>query len=504
MLRNPVFLYNVIRNGLERTSYIKLHTFTQKGVAARTRGLRFAIQRGGVREFGSQASHPGKTVPFNLADIGEGITEAEVLQWFVKVGDEVKAFDPVCEVQSDKATVEIPSRYDGVIAKLYYKVGDVAHVGKPLLDIQEKSESPSLSIEQDVAEVKDVQMEGEEESSAALSHQGSGPDSSALRAKPLATPAVRAIAKSNGIDLSNVQGTGRDGRIMKEDLLRLISKSQVSEHAPTKILAEEENKEISEPAVQQAAPAHPQVQESFKQVQESTISDDIYLPIRGYTRAMIKTMQAQNSIPHFGFSEDYEIDRLVEIKSILAKEKNLHGLKLTYMPFLIKALSQSLLEFPEINASLSEDLNNIIHKKRHNIGIAVDSPSGLVVPNIKNVQDLSIVQIAKELSRLTELARANKLGKEDLAGGTITLSNIGTIGGTYTSPILNPGEAVIGAIGKIEKQLYKQDGELKERTIIRISWAADHRILAGASIARFSNRFKEILREPSVMLLTLR
>eukprot|EP00960_Hanusia_phi_P066771 766471-Hanusia_phi.AAC.2 len=367
-------------NGLERTSYIKLHTFTQKGVAARTRGLRFAIQRGGVREFGSQASHPGKTVPFNLADIGEGITEAEVLQWFVKVGDEVKAFDPVCEVQSDKATVEIPSRYDGVIAKLYYKVGDVAHVGKPLLDIQEKSESPSLSIEQDVAEVKDVQMEGEEESSAALSHQGSGPDSSALRAKPLATPAVRAIAKSNGIDLSNVQGTGRDGRIMKEDLLRLISKSQVSEHAPTKILAEEENKEISEPAVQQAAPAHPQafrscecdcrpteftffnqVQESFKQVQESTISDDIYLPIRGYTRAMIKTMQAQNSIPHFGFSEDYEIDRLVEIKSILAKEA-----------------CADTEHIVQINASLSEDLNNIIHKKRHNIGIAVDSPSGLV------------------------------------------------------------------------------------------------------------------------------
>jgi len=174
------------------------------------------------------------------------------------------------------------------------------------------------------------------------------------------------------------------------------------------------------------------------------------------------------------------------------------------MPFLIKSLSQALLEFPEINSSLSADLNNIIHRKRHNVGIAVDSPSGLVVPNIKNVQELSIVQIAEELARLTNLARANKLSKEDISGGTITLSNIGTIGGTYTSPILNPGEAVIGAIGKIEKQPYIKDGTLKERTIIRISWAADHRILAGASIARFSNRFKEILQEPSVMLLSLR
>ncbi|EKX46402.1 hypothetical protein GUITHDRAFT_94276 [Guillardia theta CCMP2712] len=486
MLRHRLSLYSVIRNGLMMAgNTAKLHSFAHRGVKARTRSLNFAMKRGGLRGFANQTQSTGKIVPFKLADIGEGITEAEVLQWFVKVGDEVKAFDPVCEVQSDKATVEIPSRYDGVIAKLHYKVGDVAHVGKPLLDIRQKG-SGGLSVDEDDAEAIETSAAGEEGAPAVASHDPSSPrdsDPSGAPLKPLATPAVRAIAKTNGIDLKSVQGSGRGGRIMKEDLLRYVGKSPVLEEVPSQTLALQADQHKSEPDQRE---------------------EDVHIPIRGYTRAMIKTMQAQSSIPHFGFSEDYEIDRLVELKALLAREKSLNGVKLTYMPFLIKSLSQALLEFPEINSSLSADLNNIIHRKRHNVGIAVDSPSGLVVPNIKNVQELSIVQIAEELARLTNLARANKLSKEDISGGTITLSNIGTIGGTYTSPILNPGEAVIGAIGKIEKQPYIKDGTLKERTIIRISWAADHRILAGASIARFSNRFKEILQEPSVMLLSLR
>jgi len=231
---------------------------------------------------------------------------------------------------------------------------------------------------------------------------------------------------------------------------------------------------------------------------------DTRVAVRGYMRAMIKTMQAQTAVPHLVFSDEYVMDELIALRRRCQAQQG-EGVKITYMPFLVKALSLALSEFPEMNATFSADQEYVIQRAAHNVGIAVDSPNGLVVPNIKHVERLSIVQIAQELARLSELARANKLAQADLAGGTITLSNIGAIGGTYMSPILVPGEAAIGAMGAMQKvPKYAADGSLQACMVMKMSWAADHRLLAGATVARFSNRFKALIQDPALMLVALR
>jgi len=374
------------------------------------------------------------------------------------------------------------------------------------------------------------------------------------------------MAKANNIDIATVQGSGKSGRVMKEDMLRVLGGQRfdnVSLDPPASV--SELPSAHSRPAAAAAPPSHrggaigegakrdskgmsheatasppagrtpplpfppppPPVgpspagqlaAASGARLEDARLEDarleDAYVPVRGYMRAMIKTMQAQTAVPHLVFSDEYSMDGLIALRQRLQQQQQLQqqqgspsqqGVKLTYMPFLIKALSLALHEYPEINATFSSDQEHVIQRAAHNVGIAVDSPNGLVVPNIKHVEALSIMQIAQELQRLSELARANKLPQEDLAGGTITLSNIGAIGGTYMSPILVPGEAVIGAMGAMQKvPKYAADGSLQPHVVMNMSWAADHRLLAGATVARFSNRFKTLLEDPALMLVALR
>jgi len=338
--------------------------------------------------------------------------------------------------------------------------------------------------------------------------------------RSLATPAVRAIAKANNLDISTVQGSGKSGRVMKEDILRVLGgkrfdnvtldpPASASESAAK--LAKHQNG-VSKTAgmtngMSHVAPPSPHAALAAPQpasVSTGVSEADTRVPVRGYMRAMIKTMQAQTAVPHLVFSDEYAMDELIALRRRCQAQQG-EGARLTYMPFLVKALSLALSEFPEMNATFSDDQEFVIQRAAHNVGIAVDSPNGLVVPNIKNVERLSIVQIAGELARLSELARANKLAQADLTGGTITLSNIGAIGGTYMSPILVPGEAAIGAMGAMQKvPKYAADGSLQPHMVMKMSWAADHRLLAGATVARFSNRFKALIQDPALMLVALR
>eukprot|EP00128_Syssomonas_multiformis_P016028 Colp12_sorted_trinity150504_noHs@35491 len=432
-------------------------------------------QRDTYRHFSGSSPAFG-IVQFKLADIGEGIAEAEVLQWFVKPGDHVAQFDQICEVQSDKATVEITSRYDGTITKLHHKVGDMAKVGKPLVDIETKEEDG------DDAPAPVKKEESKKEETQAAETIGTSSE------KVLATPAVRGLARTLKVDLGLVKGTGKHGRVLKEDVINYSEGKQ----APAAAAAVPTPAAAATPAPAAApAPAAPVY----------SVEDRIE-PVRGLTRTMIKTMNAALQVPHFGYYEEITMNNLFDFRNHLKPLAESRGVKVTYMPIMIKAASLALKQFPVLNARLSDDLQNIIYKGSHNIGVAMDTPNGLIVPNIKNVQDKSIFEVASELNRLQKLGSEGKLSTSDLTGGTFTISNVGVIGGTYARPVLVVPEVCIVALGRIQKlPRYDKDGNVFPANIMQISWSADHRLVDGATMARFSNLWKQYLEEPQSMLL---
>lgn len=414
------------------------------------------------------SSYLAKLVQFKLADIGEGIAEVEMKEWYVKTGDKVSQFDNICEVQSDKAAVTITSRFDGVVKSLKHDVGSIVKVGSTLLEIE--TDSAGAEEESKVSEKPAAQTETKKEEH----HQGTF-----NLGKVLATPAVRRIAMENKVDLSKVQGTGKDGRVLKEDVMRFLGQI---------------------PPAESPAPSSPQAS-----AVNIVPGQDRKVPVRGYTRAMVKSMSEALKIPHFGYDDEIYVDKLIQLRSQLKHIGKERGIKLSYMPIIVKATSMALLKYPVLNSSIDEKFENVIYKSSHNICLAIDTPGGLVVPNIKNCEQKNIWEIAADLNRLQEAGKKQQIRPEDLSGGTFTLSNIGAIGGTYAIPIIFPPQVAIGAIGKIQKlPRFDNEGNVYPAHLIKFSWAADHRVIDGATIARFSNLLKEYLENPAFMMTELR
>ncbi|XP_069497686.1 lipoamide acyltransferase component of branched-chain alpha-keto acid dehydrogenase complex, mitochondrial [Ambystoma mexicanum] len=442
------------------------------------------------RLFRTTAVTRGHIVQFKLSDIGEGITEVTVKEWYVKEGDTVSQFDSICEVQSDKASVTITSRYDGVIKKLYYNLDDIAHVGKALVDI-----------ETDV--LKDVFAEEDIVETPAMSHE-EHTHQEIKGHKTLATPAVRRLAMENNIKLSEIVATGKDGRILKEDILNFLAKQTGAILPPSPQL------EIIPPGPKLATvPITPKDNVPVISMPLSKpatfLEKDRTEPLKGFHKAMVKTMSAALKIPHFGYCDEIDLTRLVQLRKELKPVAETRGIKLSFMPFFLKAASLGLLHYPVLNASVDENCQNITYKAAHNIGIAMDTQGGLLVPNVKHVQVCSIFEIAAEINRLQTLGSSGQLGTKDLTGGTFTLSNIGTIGGTYAKPVILPPEVAIGALGKMQVlPRFNTKGEVIRAQILNVSWSADHRIIDGATMARFSNLWKSYLENPASMLLDLK
>jgi len=217
---------------------------------------------------------------------------------------------------------------------------------------------------------------------------------------------------------------------------------------------------------------------------------------------MVQTMTQANAVPTFVYCDEILMDKAFKIRESLKSITEKQGIKLSYFPFMIKAASLSLLRYPSLNAHVNSNCTETIYRAYHNIGVAMDTPRGLLVPNIKNVQDKSIIDIAKELARLVSLGKESRLSSDDLKGGTFTLSNIGAIGGTYSSPLLVVPEVVIGAVGRIQTlPRYDQQQQIYPARVLNISWSADHRVIDGATMARFSNHWKALVENPSAMLL---
>ncbi|KAG1467555.1 hypothetical protein G6F56_004350 [Rhizopus delemar] len=377
---------------------------------------------------------------FLLADIGEGITECEVIQWFVKPGSEVNEFDKICEVQSDKASVEISSRFSGKVIKLHHDLHGIAKVGYPLVDIETEEEEEEIAEE----EIKEIPTQS-----------------------VLATPAVRRLAKENNVDLNTIKGTGKEGRILKEDI-------STQEIKPSKKIVDE-----------------------GERVENLTMIQ----------KAMFKSMTQSLAIPQLGYKDDIELDATTNYRASLnqhlAQNPELYDFqKMSYLPIFVKCLSIALNHYPIMNAKVEGD--QLIYRTSHNIGIAMDSPQGLMVPNIKQVQQKTIFDIAAEIHRLQIKAKTNALTMTDLRGGTITLSNIGTIGGTYANPVIVTSELAICALGRIQR-LPRYEGQVVvPKQIMPVSWSADHRVIDGATIARFGNHWKHLIENPALLATELR
>ncbi|MEM6191484.1 dihydrolipoyllysine-residue acetyltransferase [Shewanella scandinavica] len=418
---------------------------------------------------------------FLLPDIGEGIVECELVEWLVSEGDWVEEDQPIADVMTDKALVQIPAIKAGKIAKLHYRKGQLAKVHAPLfaIEVELAASAPAATNTDTVA-------------NAAPTAQTVNAEP-ARQGKALASPAVRRMARSLDIDLSQVPGTGKHGRVYKEDITRFQQgASNVSAPSAT---------QVKEAPVQAT-------QASQTQVQTSTVTQraDTVEPIRGVKAVMARMMvESVSSIPHFTYCEEFDLTDLVALRESMKVKYSSDEVKLTMMPFFMKSMSLALSQFPVMNSQVNADCTELTYKARHNIGMAVDSKVGLLVPNIKDVQDKSILEVAAEITRLTQAARSGRVAPADLKDGTISISNIGALGGTVATPIINKPEVAIVALGKLQTQpRFNAKGEVEARQIMQVSWSGDHRVIDGGTIARFCNLWKQYLEQPQEMLLAMR
>jgi 2-oxoisovalerate dehydrogenase E2 component (dihydrolipoyl transacylase) len=428
---------------------------------------------------------------FLLPDIGEGIVECELVDWLVKEGDMVVEDQPIADVMTDKALVQIPAMKAGKIVKLHYRKGQLAKVHSPLFAIEVAADSHTQSATVEVVEQAQVAApQGNLEPVA----QG----------KALASPAVRRMARSRDINIAMVVGTGKNGRVYKED----IERHQQGASSPQAAVS---TTPVSPSANQVSGQVGGQLENQVGQINNSpTVSNaaasDRVEPIKGVKAIMAKMMvESVSTIPHFTYCEEFDLTDLVALRESMKQRYSTDEVKLTMMPFFMKAMSLAITEFPILNSQVNADCTELTYKSRHNIGMAVDSKVGLLVPNIKDVQRKSILEIAADITRLTTAARSGRVSPADLKDGTISISNIGALGGTVATPIINKPEVAIVALGKLQVlPRFNANGEVEARKIMQVSWSGDHRVIDGGTIARFCNLWKHYLEQPQEMLLAMR
>lgn len=398
---------------------------------------------------------------FILPDIGEGIVECEVIEWKVREGDFVEEDDVIVEVSTDKAIVEISCIHSGQITKLYYLAGERAEVHAPLytIDIDEEDIEPTDRL---------IEGERQERDLALIIPSASLPQNDSNK-KVSTSPAVRKLAREHDLDLALVSGSGKNDRILKEDVLAYLKPES---RVPSLVLPEN--------------------------VEDRTEA------IVGVRKIMAQRMaDSVNSIPHFSFVDEVDVSELLKLRASL-NVTFAEKVKVTLMPLLMKALSLSITAFPIVNSRVDDAFNQLTYLQSHNIGMAVAGKTGLLVPNIKNIQKRSIIDIAQEVIRVTHAARSGVISPTDLKGGTITISNIGAIGGLSASPIINKPEVAIVALGKIQTlPRFNGAGKIKACQIMTISWSGDHRVIDGATIAHFNNTWKAYIENPHTMLANL-
>ncbi len=439
---------------------------------------------------------------FHLPDIGEGVIEGEVVSWKVKEGDIVTLDQPMVEIMTDKATVEIPSPRAGTIAKINFSEGEICPVGDVLVEIAEqgkdgnKAASIESAIGSGVATITAPNATACDPSrtatmtAAVVPAVGTIAGANALvgaegqGARVLATPSVRRLARNSGVELASIPGTGRNGRVTKEDLQQYISNQHSTENTLSTQLA--------------VTTASSLPVRSFGEGLEERV------PFRGVRKAISDAMaRSTSTAAHFTYVEEVDMTELVIVRN-RAKQKALdRGVKLTYLPFLVKAIVSGLQRWPQLNASLDEANQEIVQKKYYHIGIAAQGPQGLVVTVIRDADKRSIFGLSREIQRLATAVQDGSIKREELTGSTFTISSLGKLGGVMATPIINFPEVGIVGVHKMEQKPAVRDGEIVARWLMNLSISLDHRVVDGWDGAMFLQDVKTLLEDPTSMFMDM-
>lgn len=436
---------------------------------------------------------------FNLPDLGEGLEDAEIVEWKVSEGDTVELNQPLIEVNTAKALVEIPSPVAGVITKLHGAAGDVVEVGAPLVTFEvEAGTPPSAETEAAAAAGQEAKpTEGQPKREAVLVGYGVGEEKARKRRPKLkppgprrapataaeqatapappkevrATPPVRRLARERGVDLSSISGTGPEGRITREDVLGAAGGGGAAASATG----------LGGREARDAGPT-------------PTIEDEERIQVRGVRRMIAEKMaRSWREVPHVTTFHEIDATHVEALRRELTKES---GNKVSALAIVVRALVDVCGRHPELNSSWDEDAHEIVLKSRHHVGIATDTERGLLVPVVHDAGEKGIAQIAGEIAELVEAARSGKGTLEQLTGGTITVTNVGTYGSSFGTPIINIPEAAILALGRIEDRAVVASGKVKVRPSVTLSLSFDHRVLDGADADKALTDLRELLEDP--------
>lgn len=425
---------------------------------------------------------------FNFPDIGEGLDEGTIAEWYIEKGQTIKSGDPIVKMETDKVVTDIPTPKSGVVVARYGGEGETINVGDPLVEIEiEGVEGEGAQIE---SKKSDVQPIEEEEGAGVVgtlevagnnaimsaSEEGvtetKAETSKTKKKKAIATPVARAMARELGIDINEVPGTGPGGRVMTDDIKKYHS-SAASYSKPTYT------------------------------VEGTPVERVTYEPLSQIRKTIAKNMLAsKQNAPHMTVHDEVEISELVNVRARYKSRFAEEGVKLSYLPFILKAVAQGLKKYKSLNSQMDMENDRMIFKNYYNIGIAVDTPKGLVVPVIRDVDKKSIKELANDVNSIIEKSRSGSLTMEDMKDGSFTITNYGSIGGIYANPVINYPQAAILGIGRIvTKPVFDENDELKKGQVLPLSLAVDHRIVDGGDVARFLNQVIQYLGDPVSLLM---
>ncbi|AZB42771.1 2-oxo acid dehydrogenase subunit E2 [Bacillus sp. FJAT-42376] len=445
---------------------------------------------------------------FKMPDIGEGIHEGEIVKWFVKPGDEIEEDDVLAEVQNDKAVVEIPSPVKGKVLELKVEEGTVATVGQTLITFdapgyedlkfkgddhgsdEKKEEKTEAQVQSTGEQGQNVQKE-EAPKQEPAAETGAGSQEQAEvdpNKRIVAMPSVRKYAREQGIDIRQVNGSGKNGRVSKEDIdAHQNGGAAQTANAPAAEESKQETKQEAKPAAQAIPEGDlPETREKMS----------------GMRRAIAKAMvNSKHTAPHVTLMDEIDVTELVahrkKFKGVAADQ----GIKLTYLPYVVKALTSALKKFPVLNTSLDDSTDEIVQKHYYNIGIAADTEKGLLVPVVKNADRKSVFEISDEINQLAVKARDGKLSGAEMKGASCTISNIGSAGGQWFTPVINHPEVAILGIGRIAEKAVVRDGEIVVAPVLALSLSFDHRMIDGATAQNAMNHIKRLLNDPQLILM---
>ncbi|MFJ5963557.1 MULTISPECIES: dihydrolipoamide acetyltransferase family protein [unclassified Bacillus (in: firmicutes)] len=437
---------------------------------------------------------------FKLPDIGEGIHEGEIVKWFVKPNDEVNEDDVLAEVQNDKAVVEIPSPVKGKVLELKVEEGTVATVGQTIITFDapgyenlqfkgsEEGEAKTEAQVQGTAE-SGHEPEKKEVAQADAAATGAGVQEQ-VDADPnkrvIAMPSVRKYAREKGVEIYKVAGTGKNGRVLKEDIDNFLNGGSVSQDAAPQV-AESTKEEAPKAA------AAPVLEGEFPETREK---------MSGIRKAIAKAMvNSKHTAPHVTLMDEVDVTNLVAHRKQFKQVAADQGIKLTYLPYVVKALTSALKKYPVLNTSIDDKTDEVVQKHYYNIGIAADTEKGLLVPVVKNTDRKAIFEVSNEINELATKAREGKLAPAEMKGASCTITNIGSAGGQWFTPVINHPEVAILGIGRIAEKAIVRDGEIVAAPVLALSLSFDHRMIDGATAQNALNHIKRLLNDPQLILM---